>query len=70
MMELGALTDDDDLLMFAMKDGENFHQKTFDESYECFNIANCNDDQCKANFRFTKDHIYQLRNALEIPPET
>ena len=68
MMELGALTHDNDFLMFAMQDGENAHQKTFDESYEHFNIANFKDDQCKANFLSTKDRIYQLRNALKIPP--
>ena len=68
MMELGALIDDDELLMFAMQDGENAHPKTFDEPYERFNIANFTDDQCKAIFRFTKDHIYHLKNALEISP--
>ena len=30
---------------------------------------NYNDDQCYANFRFSKAHVYELRESLNIPEE-
>ena len=32
-----------------------------------FDLENCNDDQCYANFRFLKKHVYELRERLNIP---
>ena len=30
-------------------------------------LENYNDDQCYANFRFSKAHVYELRERLNIP---
>ena len=37
--------------------------------YEKFNLEKLNDDQCKVTFRFSKNHIYDLRETLNIPEE-
>ena len=34
-----------------------------------FDLENYNDDQCYANFRFSKAHVYDLRERLNIPEE-
>ena len=37
--------------------------------YEKFNLEKLNDDQCKVTFRFSKNHIYHLKETLNIPEE-
>ena len=37
--------------------------------YEDFDLDKYNDDECENNFRFKKDHIFELREAFEIPEE-
>ena len=32
-------------------------------------LENYNDDQCYANFRFSKAHVHKLRERLNIPEE-
>ena len=34
-----------------------------------FDLENYNDDQWYANFRFSKAHVYELRERLNIPEE-
>ena len=37
--------------------------------YERFDLDELNDDQCRVSFRFYKNHIYDLKEALNIPEE-
>ena len=34
-----------------------------------FDLENYNNDQCYANFRFSKARVYELRERLNIPEE-
>ena len=38
-------------------------------TYSSFDLENLSDDECRVNFRFKKDHIYDLQEALDIPIE-
>ena len=37
--------------------------------YEKFDLEKLNDDQCKITFGFSKNHIYDLKETLNIPEE-
>ena len=37
--------------------------------YEKFDLEKLNDDQCKVTFRFSKNHIYDLKETLNTPEE-
>ena len=37
--------------------------------YEKLDLEKLNDDQCKVTFRFSKNHIYDLKETLNIPEE-
>ena len=37
--------------------------------YEKFDLEKLNDDQCKVTFRFSKNHIYNLKESLNSPEE-
>ena len=39
------------------------------ENYEKFSISKYCDDECKNNFRFYREDIYQLLEVLQLPPE-
>lgn len=38
-------------------------------TYEDFNLSEMNDDECKAEFRFYENDIYNLIEVLRVPPE-
>ena len=38
-------------------------------TYEDFNLSEMNDDECKAEFRFYENDIYDLIEVLRVPPE-
>ena len=35
--------------------------------YEKYDLEKLNDDQCKVTFRFSKNHMYDLKETLNIP---
>ncbi|XP_064643071.1 uncharacterized protein LOC135497238 [Lineus longissimus] len=68
LIELAALADDDDLMLYALDENDDTgRESTFDPRWERFDINNYNDEQCKAKFRFSKGEIGQLLDSLAIP---
>lgn len=55
-----GLLDDDDLLLLKYKDEGNTYNKTFD-------LSTLSGEECKALFRFEKEHIPLLRTELGLP---
>ncbi|XP_071851129.1 uncharacterized protein [Apostichopus japonicus] len=66
---LGYLTDllDDDEFMLLYDNNKPSNPEFQYYDYDPFDLEDYNDDECNAYFRFKKDDLYRLKDALQIP---
>ena len=64
---LNIIDNEEFVLLFDLHKSKNLDMPHTD--FAKFDLENCNDDQCYANFRFSKAHVYDLRQRLIIPEE-
>ena len=63
--EMNLITDKDFLLLYEQNTSSNPDFPYW--NYEIFDLDRLTDDECKASFRFLKNDLYMLAEALQIP---
>ena len=56
---LNIIDNEEFVLLFDLHKSKNLDMPHTD--FAKFGLENCNDDQCFANFRFSKAHVFELR---------
>ncbi|XP_031549958.1 uncharacterized protein LOC116287416 [Actinia tenebrosa] len=65
---LNIITDEELLLLMLENSGKRSRKSSFPyDDYEPFSLDDMDEDECKSDFRFEKDHIPWLAELLELP---
>ena len=65
--DLGAIDDVEFALLYDLSTSKNLEIPYW--QYEQFNLENMNADECKAEFRFEKENLHDLVDALQLEDE-
>ena len=65
--DLGAIDDVEFALLYDLNTSKNLEIPYW--QYEQFNLKNMNADECKAVFRFEKENLHDLVDALQLEEE-